>query len=461
MKTTATDFKKTSKISASDEGLRDKIRKATDTSLRKRQETVEEIQDWEELRQTAHDIRRTVVDNFDAYIAQFAQSARSRGMNVHLASTHERANKIILDIIRRNSAPSVVKSKSMIAEELRLGAILEEMGVEVVETDLGEFIIQLAGETPSHITAPAIHKSRHDIGVLFHKHLNIPYTDDPEELTRIVRIRLREKFLTARVGITGVNFACADTASLALIENEANIRLCTVLPDIHIAVMSIDKLIPSIADLPLFLKLLTRSASGQRITSYVSIINGPRSEQNPDGPAQLHIILLDGGRRELARHPTLKEALYCIRCGACINICPVYQTVGGHAYGSVYPGPIGSVTTPALFDMRSGKELPFASSLCGACTVICPVKIDLHHHLLVERHEIVKRGYKSFVEKIGMAIWRWMMLDAERVETIGRFARFWRVILGRLFYVPGWMPHRTFPPFPKKSFRTIMRQSKK
>lgn len=456
----SSQFKANARSAVHDAGLRSKVKKATGTALAKRKQTVDEISDWESLRQRGHDIRKEVVDNLDRYLQDFSTAARRNGAVVHHADEHSNATKIIYNIIRRVSAGSVVKSKSMITEELHLNSMLEENGIHVIETDLGEYIIQLAGETPSHITAPALHKSKEDIARLFREKLNIPYTDDPAELTAVARERLREEFLNARVGISGVNFACADTGTITIIENEANARLCTVLPDVHIAVMSVEKIIPSFNDLPLFLKLLPRSASGQRSTSYVSMINGPRSLHNPGGPKQLHIVILDGGRRQLAKHPSWKEALYCIRCGACMNVCPVYQSVGGHAYGSVYPGPIGSVITPTLFDMKGAQDLPFASSLCGACTDICPVKIDLHHHLLWERREIVNRGYKSFTEKIAMAIWRWIMLSPGRLDIAGRLGWFVRKLTGRRMPVPGWTPGRQFPEIARRSFRSIMKGKK-
>lgn len=441
--------------------LRNKVKKATGTALAKRKQVVDEIPEWEELRNKGHEIRRTVIDNLEHYVSEFTAAAERNGNIVRHAKDHAEATGIIFDIIRRISCDTVVKAKSMITEELHLNSMLEENGIRVIETDLGEYIVQLAGETPSHITAPALHKSREDIARLFQDKLNIPYTDDPSELTEIARKQLRNEFLKARVGISGVNFACADTGTLAIIENEANARLCTVLPEVHIAVMSIEKIIPSLSDLELFLKLLPRSATGQRLTSYVSLINGPRSGHNPDGPRQLYVIILDGGRRELAKHPSWKEALYCIRCGACMNICPVYQSVGGHAYGSVYPGPIGSVITPALFNMKQAQDLPFASSLCGACTDICPVKIDLHHHLLWERREIIVRGYKPFSEKIAMIIWRWMMLSSARIEFGRRIGRYIQKIFGNRLPVPGWTPKRRFPILPKRSFRSIMKKQTK
>jgi L-lactate dehydrogenase complex protein LldF len=437
--------------------LRRKVQKATGTSLIKRKQTVDEIPEWEELRQQAHDIKRDVIDRLDEYLVRFEIAARANGCIVHHAPEAADSNRIIADIVRRTSASVVVKSKSMVTEEIHLNEHLHEHGVEVIETDLGEYIVQLAGETPSHLTAPALHKSKEDIGKLFAEKLGIAYTDDPGKLTAIAREQLRNDFLSARVGISGVNFVCADTGTIAIVENEANVRLCTVLPEVHIAVMSVEKVIPSITDLPLFLKLLPRSASGQRATSYVSLINGPRSAVTPDGPSQLHIVILDGGRKHIAQHPVWKESLYCIRCGACMNICPVYQTIGGHAYGSVYPGPIGSVVTPILFGMEEGKGLPYASSLCGACTDICPVKIDLHHMLFWERKEIVAGGMKSFGEKLMMGIWRWIMMSPARIDTVGRLGWFVQKILGKYFPVPGWTPGRRFPAFARKSFRMIMK----
>jgi L-lactate dehydrogenase complex protein LldF len=458
MEMRSSEFSENARRALADGDLRQKIWKSTHTGLAMRKITVDELPEWEELRERAHAIRKNCIENLNGYLDNFERHARGNGMTIHHAATGDDANKIIYDIVRRSEAGSVIKSKSMITEETHLNGMLEDNGIRVTETDLGEFIIQLAHEPPSHIITPAIHKSKEDVARLFQEHLNIPYTDDPGQLTAAAREYMRREFLSARVGITGVNFACADTGTLVIVENEGNVRMCSVMPDIHIAVMSVDKVIPSFADVPLFLRLLTRSASGQRITSYISMVNGPRSAQNPDGPRQLHIVVLDGGRRQLAAHPELKEALYCIRCGACMNVCPVYQSVGGHAYGSVYPGPIGSVVTPILFDMNEAKELPYASSLCGACTDICPVKIDLHRHLLMERHAIVRKGYKSFSEKAAMAVWKWIASDPSRIEAAGRFGWLLQKLFGSKLVLPGWTPFRSIPEIRRHSFRTLMRR---
>jgi L-lactate dehydrogenase complex protein LldF len=461
MQHNVSDFQGRVNIAVKDLDLRRKVQKATGTSLDTRKHVVDEISGWEELRQRAHDIKKEVIDRLDEYLIKFEEAARANGCIVHHAPDSSEANLIIADIVRRSSANRVVKSKSMVTEEMRLNDELQKHGVRIIETDLGEYIVQLAGETPSHITAPALHKSKEDIGKLFADTFGIPFTDDPGKLTAIARERLRDDFLNARVGISGVNFVCADTGTLVIVENEGNVRLCTLLPDVHVAVMSVEKIIPSIKDLPLFLKLLTRSATGQRATSYVSLINGPRSASTHDGPTQLHIVILDGGRKQIAKHPGWKESLYCIRCGACMNVCPVYQTIGGHAYGSVYPGPIGSVISPLLFGMEGAKGLPYASSLCGACTDICPVKIDLHHHLFWERREIVAEGMKSFGEKLMMNAWRWVMLSPGRIDTVGRFGWLVQKIFGKRFPVPGWTPGRKFPAIAGKSFRMLMKDRAK
>ncbi len=452
------NFRMSVQSAVRDDALRAKVRKSTSTALLKRKATVDELPEWEELRTRAHEIKKTVIENLRGYTEEFEQNARRAGCIVHHAQNAADANRIVKDLLRDARAVRVVKSKSMVTEEIGLNHALAEAGVRVLETDLGEYILQLAGEPPSHITAPAMHKSRADIGKLFAEKLGIPYTDDPQLLTSVARERLRDEFLNASAGISGVNFACADTGTIVVVENEANARMCTVLPEIHIAVMSIEKIIPSIDDIPLFLKLLSRSASGQRATSYVSLINGPRGGVNPDGPGEVHIVVLDGGRTILARHPEWKEALYCIKCGACMNICPVYQTIGGHAYGSVYPGPIGSVLSPLLFGMKTSKDLPFASSLCGACTDICPVKIDLHHLLFRERREVVDRGLKSRTERMMMHMWRWIMRSPGRVEAAGRVGWFLQRLFGNKLHVPGWTPRRRFPKLAGKSFRKLMRE---
>jgi L-lactate dehydrogenase complex protein LldF len=330
--------------------------------------------------------------HLDHYLEQFVVNAERCGAQVHWARDAEEANQIVCRLARERGARRVVKSKSMVTEEIHLNDALQAETVEVIETDLGEYIIQLAGEAPSHIIAPAIHKTKRQISELFTAKLGIEPTDDVDRLTSVARGVLRQRFAAADIGISGVNFAVAETGTILILENEGNVRLTTSLPKTHIAVMGIEKLLPVFADLDIFLKLLPRSGTGQQLTAYQSLITGTKRRTEDEGPKELHIILLDNGRSRMLAHPVTRQSLACIRCGACLNVCPVYQQIGGHAYGSVYPGPIGAVITPQLIGLSKASELPYASSLCGACREVCPVKIDIPELLLYLRAELAEAG---------------------------------------------------------------------
>jgi L-lactate dehydrogenase complex protein LldF len=443
-----------------DPQLRANLKRATDTSLIKRADVVAEYPDWEEMRSKAHEIKKDVIDRLPEYLEEFERNAVANGISVWYAEDAKSACERIGSIIEGRGKAALVKSKSMTTEELHLNPALERMGWTVVETDLGEYIVQLAGEMPSHITAPALHKSRHEIGRLFAEKLGIPYTSEPAELTAVARAVLRERFLAAEVGISGVNFAVANTGSICVVENEGNARLSTTLPRIHVAVMGLEKLVPDTAALLHFLTMLARSATGQRISSYTSIISGPRRNDEIDGPDEVHVIVLDNGRTDLLADEHMREALYCIRCGACLNICPVYQKIGGHAYGAVYPGPIGSVITPVLLGMDRAKAMPYASSLCGACSEICPVRIDLHHLLLRHRQTVVERRLNSAVE-------RWMMkafLLVMKHPVVYRFAHTVAALLVTLagdrgvMRVPFWSKTRDFPAPAAVSFAQLWKE---
>jgi L-lactate dehydrogenase complex protein LldF len=357
---------------------REALERALELSLKRRASAISEVPRWEALRDRARSIKEKALAGLDGYLKIMKEKVEARGGTVHFASDAAEAREAIGNIAA-NGGP-VIKGKSMVSEEIALGKYLKGRGLEVYETDLGEFIAELAGEPPSHITAPVIHKNREEIARLFEGELGISYTEDPEALTTHAREFLRAKFLGAEVGITGVNFAVADTGSIVLVENEGNITLTTELPRVHIALMSIEKIIPSIDDLPVFLKILPRSATGQRMTSYVSVLSPPREG------GEFHLVVLDGGRREILEDEEVRETLYCIRCGACMNVCPVYRVVGGHAYHSAYPGPIGAVLSPQLFGFERFKDLPYASTLCGVCYEVCPVRINLPE-LLVKLRE--------------------------------------------------------------------------
>jgi L-lactate dehydrogenase complex protein LldF len=373
-----------------DTQLRGALRNATSMFGKRRLAAARGLENWEELRSEARAIKDEVLLHLDHYLEQFVSNAELRGAKVHWARDATEANQIVCRLARERGARNVVKSKSMVTEEIHLNDALQASGMEVIETDLGEYIIQLAGEAPSHIIAPAIHKTKGQIAALFTAKLGIEPTDDIDTLTSVARNVLRQRFANADIGISGVNFAVAETGTILILENEGNIRLTTSLPRVHIALMGIEKIVPRFADLDVFLKLLPRSGTGQQLTTYQSLITGTKRRAEDEGPEELHIVLLDNGRSRMLAHPTTRQALACIRCGACLNACPVYQQIGGHAYGSVYPGPIGAVITPQLIGLGKAAQLPYASSLCGACREVCPVKIDIPELLLHLRAEITE-----------------------------------------------------------------------
>jgi len=361
--------------------------------------------DHELARERGSYIKTNTINNLDKYLMEFEANFTARGGKVIWARDAQEALREIGEIMRRKRARSVVKSKSMITEEIHLNDFLEKNGIEVVETDLGEYIVQLAGQRPYHIVTPAMHMSKKDIAELFVNKLGIPQTDNAEELVGVARRLLRDKYTAAEVGITGANFLIADVGGIAVTENEGNARLSTTFPKTHIAVVGIEKIIPSIMDLDLFWPLLSTSGTGQNVTIYNTILTGPRQPKEHDGPEEMYVILLDNGRTDLLALPEKREALNCIRCGACLNVCPVYKNIGGHTYESTYSGPIGSVITPHYSGMAENKHLSFASSLCGACTSVCPVKINIHNLLLLNRKQSVDEGLADKQEKTAFNLW--------------------------------------------------------
>lgn len=386
----------------------------------------------EAMRDRARVIRAGTIANLDDYLDAFADAAQRSGSTVFFAADAAEARNYIVDLARREQVTRAVKVKSMVTEEIGLNAALAAAGVETVETDLGEFIVQLAGETPAHFVAPAIHMDRYQIAELFVDKLGVGYTDDPVELTGIARRHLRPRFLTAEMGISGVNFGVADDGSIALVTNEGNGRLCTTVPRIHIAVMGMERLVPTRSDLAVMLEVLARSASGQGLTSYTSIVNGPRRPGEPDGPDQLHLVIVDNGR-SATLGSTVAEILYCIRCGACLNVCPVYRHLGGHPYGSVYAGPVGAVITPSLYGLEEWHDLPATSSLCGACAEVCPVRIDIPSLLVELRRQSVDRSPPSI--SAGVRLFAALTTRPRLYRFVTR-ALGW---LGRLWSRDGWM----------------------
>src|SRR5687767_907750 len=404
-------FDENAKAALADVQLRGALRHATSLFGKRRLEAARSLNNWEELRTHARAVKDEVLLHLDRYLETFVANAEKRGAVVHWANDGTEANAIICKLARDRNARTIVKSKSMTTEETHLNDALEAAGLQVVETDLGEYIIQLAHETPSHIIAPAIHKTKRQVAELFTSMLGMPPTDDVAQLTRTARATLRDRFAAADMGISGVNFGIAETGTIVIVENEGNIRLTTSVPCIHVAVMGIEKVIPRFADLDVFLKLLPRSGTGQALSTYQSFITGTKRNADDEGPDELHIVLLDNGRSRMLAHPVTRQSLACIRCGACLNSCPVYQQIGGHAYGTVYPGPIGSVITPQLIGIEKTAQLPYASSLCGACREVCPVKIDIPRLLLHLRGEISARqstGRRK--ERILFRLWTAIML---------------------------------------------------
>jgi L-lactate dehydrogenase complex protein LldF len=377
----AHDFFAASRSGVADRELRRKLEKTTGRHLEQVSAVRAEFPLFDDERDTARRIKEEAIGRLDELLVELKTRLEANGVKVFVAATAAEARDYIMDVARGCGAKRVVKGKSMTTEEIDLNPALTQAGIEPVETDLGEYIVQLRRERPSHIITPAIHLSKEDIGGLFHDKLEIPYTAEPEQLTAVARERLREIFLTAEMGITGVNFAIAETGTVVLVENEGNGRLSSTMPEVLVAVMGIEKVIPRLADLPHFLEILARTATGQKLTCYTNFISGPRRKDEIDGPREMHVVMLDNGRSAMLADPVLREALYCLRCGACLNVCPVYRRIGGHAYGSPYPGPIGSIVSPSLFG-SAAAHLPFASTLCGACRDICPVKIDIPRILL-------------------------------------------------------------------------------
>jgi L-lactate dehydrogenase complex protein LldF len=368
------------------------VQQATGRFLANREARVAEMPQWEELRRAASELRRHTLAHFDVYLEQLERQVKAAGGHVHWAEDAERARAIVLQIAERHGVRRAVKSKSMATEEIGLNQALERSGIEALETDLGEYIIQLAGMGPSHIIVPAVHMKKEEIAELFRVRLGASAPADAAALTAIARRTLRESFLAAGMGLSGANFLVAETGTLVLVTNEGNGRMCTTLPELHVAVVGIDKVVPDWDSLTVLLKLLARSATGQKITTYTSLITGPRRSEAEGGPRELHLVLLDNGRSRILADEVARETLKCIRCGCCLNVCPVYKSVGGYAYGWFISGPIGAIFTPQMLGAKAARELPYASSLCGACVDVCPVKIPITEILLHLRQRMAEGG---------------------------------------------------------------------
>jgi L-lactate dehydrogenase complex protein LldF len=420
------------------------------------------LTDGDRLRDQARAIRARALSRLDELLIQLADQVEERGGHVCWAEDGAAACRYIADLARDRGVRSVVKSKSMAAEEIQLNHALERDGLTVTETDLGEFIIQLAGETPSHLIAPSIHKTREQVAELFEQHLGLPRTDDVPAMAAAARRALRQRFLQADMGISGVNFGVAESGAIALVTNEGNGRLTTTVPRIHVAVMGIERVVESLDDLGVLLQVLARSATGQRLSVYTTIVSGPARPGEPDGPEEFHLVLLDNGRSRILGG-AYAEALLCIRCGACLNACPVYQTIGGHAYGGVYSGPIGAILTPLLQpDLVDAEQLPQASSLCGACQEACPVRIGIPDMLLRLRADAVAAGHAGAAERAAIAGWQLMMMNPALYRAGGRLASAGTRLVarrGQIGWLPpplsGWSGARDFPAFAARSFNDL------
>ena len=448
------------KIQANLEGLYNGFHQA-------RIDASDQTPDWEALQDKGRAIKAHTLDNLAYYLELVERNVIASGGHIYFAKDAEAASNYVVNLAKERGIELVIKGKSMVSEEMALNHRLEEEGIEPVETDLGEYIVQLAEETPFHIIAPAIHKSRGEVSELFVEKLNVPMYDNIEDLTREARDQLRQKFVDAGMGITGANFIVAETGTVTLVTNEGNGRMCTSMPKIHVAITGMEKVVPSIEDLGLFLRLLIRSATGQRISSYVTTVTGPRGEDEVDGPEEFHLVIVDNGRSKMLADPNLREALYCLRCGACLNACPVYRKVGGHAYGWVYPGPIGAIVSPMLTNLSEAKDLPYASTLCGACKEACPVKINIPRMLLYLRKELTQgetypeHKSVSMAESTAVKGWRASVSSSfmMRLSNLGgRLLQLPFVRGGRIDRLPsplsGWTKHRKFPAIASKPFRT-------
>lgn len=408
-------------------------------------------------RERAKNLKWKSIENLDKQLEKFETEVSKRGVKVIWAETAEQALEEIQKICEAKKCKTIVKSKSMVTEEIHLNKFLEKNGIESVETDLGEYIQQLDEEPPYHIVTPAMHKSKEDVARLFNEKLGTSLDLTPSQLTLVAREKLRKKYMQAEIGITGANFIISDIGGIAITENEGNGRLSCSWPKTHIVVTGIEKVIPSLTDLALFWPLLATYGTGQKLTVYSSIVTGPRFQNEKDGPDEMYVILLDNGRTNILANVKARESLYCIRCGACLNACPVYKNIGGHSYETTYSGPIGAVITPHLRDMGEWKHLSYASSLCGNCTEVCAVKINLHELLLENRHEAVEEGNSVFAEKMAWKFWKRAMLN-RRVMNMGTGKiKSWVINT----FVKDWKKHRSELDFPKKTFNQMWKERNK
>ena len=463
------NFDKNVSRALGDKQLRSNFKYAMDNFILKRESIFSDETETEQLRALGHAIKLRALSKLPQLLEKLEKKCLQNGIRVHWAETTANANQYVLDIMKTHNATSLVKGKSMVSEEMHLNRFLEQHGIEAMETDLGEFIIQLNDETPSHIIVPAIHKNKDQISKIFHEKIpNTPYTEDVEELNAIARKILRRKFYEAKVGLSGVNIAVAETGTLCLIENEGNGRMCTTVPPVHIAVMGLEKVVEKLEEVPPLLRLLTGSATGQLITTYVNMITSPRKDGEKDGPKEVHLIILDNGRSKIFADTQFRQTLQCIRCGTCLNHCPVYTRIGGHAYGFVYPGPIGKILNPQTEGLKKAGVLAMASSLCNACEEVCPVKIPITELLRRIRNESYSNDPTSFLDDHGYKknvseslAWKgWEMMNTS--STLNLFGQKILGIIGSKLPNVGplkyWTRTRTRPKFAAKSLHDLVKK---
>src|SRR5688572_6603432 len=459
MQLTSNRFKTTARAKLGDANLQAALTKLQSNFVKGRAQRVAELENFDAIRDHAAAIRQRALDHLDTYLEEFERNATARGAVVHWAETTEDANAIVCELARKYGVKKVAKSKSMVSEECALNDALEAAGLEVIETDLGEYILQLAKEPPSHIVAPVVHKTRDEVSDLFQAKHATPRKTDIGQLTREARERLRPHFLGADMGISGANFIVAETGSTLIVTNEGNGRMVTTLPRVHVAITGIEKVVPTLEDVTTLLRLLPRHGTGQSVTNYISVTTGVRDAGASDGPEHFHVVLVDAGRTRLLG-TDLQSMLRCIRCGACMNHCPVYQSIGGHAYGWVYPGPMGSVLTPSYLGLETALDLPHAATLCNQCGVVCPVKIPLPELLRKLRERQFERRLQPWTERLALAVWGWVALRPALYALLARTAAQALAWLGgrarlirRLPFAAGWSGERDMPAPEGRTFR--------
>ena len=467
MQITSMHFKATASAKLADANLQSSLKRLQGNFVRGRADRVAELGNYEEIRSAAAAIRDRALADLDVYLEEFERNATARGAVVHWAETRQDVNRIVCEIANRHGVKEAVKSKSMVSEECALNEALEAAGIEVVETDLGEYILQLAKEPPSHIVAPVVHKTRDEVSDLFQEKHRTPRKTDIAALTREAREMLRRHFVTADMGISGANFVVAETGSTLIVTNEGNGRMVTTLPRVHVAITGIEKVVPTLEDVATLMRLLPPHGTGQTISNYISFTTGAKGAGDHDGPEHFHVILLDGGRSKMMGGD-LQPMLRCIRCGACMNHCPVYQSVGGHAYGWVYPGPMGSVLTPSYVGLENALDLPNAATLCNQCGVVCPVKIPLPDLMRKLRERQFERGLKPWPERLGLTLWSWA---ARRPAIYGMMASLGARVLAwmggadaRIRRLPlggGWTDGRDLPAPEGRTFRALYARSRR